>query len=114
MLSLCLAFSVHVGLPGDWNQIHPCVRYQDDAFIAGVFLNSEDAVSVYAGFELRRGDIFAELGAVTGYSGAEVLPFIRAGVELENGTRLFVAPAYAEGQAGAVFGMDIIFNKGDR
>jgi hypothetical protein len=107
MLSLCLAFSAHLSLPGDWNEVHPCIRFQEDAFIAGAFLNSEDRVSTYAGFELRSGDLFAEIGAVTGYSGADVLPFLRAGVELDSGVRLFVAPAYADGEIGAVLGVEM-------
>ena len=111
-LSLCLAFSAHIALPGDWNQIHPCIRFQEDAFIAGAFLNSEDRVSAYAGFELQRGAWFAEIGAVTGYSGADVLPFLRAGVDLNDRTRLFVAPAYANGETGAVLGIEFTF-KGD-
>lgn len=105
-LSLCLAFSTHVALPGNWNEVHPCIRYQQDAFIAGAFLNSEDRVSAYAGIELKRGTWFAEIGAVTGYSGADVLPFLRAGIELDNGARVFVAPAYASGEAGAVLGVE--------
>ena len=105
-ISLCLALSTHLALPGNWNEVHPCVRYQQDAFIAGAFLNSEDRVSAYAGIELRRSAWFADLGAVTGYSGADVLPFLRAGVELNSGARVFVAPAYANGEVGAVLGVE--------
>ena len=104
--SLCLALSAHLSLPGDWNEVHPCLRYQDGAFIAGAFLNSENQVSAYAGVELQQGATWLELGAVTGYSGADVLPFIRAGVDLSEQTRLFVAPAYANGEVGAVLGVE--------
>lgn len=110
-LSLYLAVSTHLSLPGNWNEVHPCVRYQQDAFIAGAFLNSEDRVSAYAGIELRRGAWFAEIGAVTGYSGADVLPFLRAGVELKNGARVFAAPAYANGEVGAVLGLEFSLRK---
>lgn len=105
--ALCLALSAHVSLPGEWNTVHPCVRVQQDAVFAGAYLNSEDRVSLYGGFELRGEKLFAELGAVTGYSGADVLPFLRAGVILNERTRLFVAPAYAYGEVGAVFGVEI-------
>lgn len=110
-LSICLALSTHLSLPGNWNDVHPCIRYQENAFIAGAFLNSEDRVSAYAGIELRRGAWFAEIGAVTGYSGADVLPFLRAGVELNNGARVFVAPAYANGEVGAVLGVEFSLGK---
>lgn len=110
-LSLCLALSTHIALPGEWNEVHPCIRYQQDAFVAGAFLNSEDRVSAYAGIELKRGAWFAEIGAVTGYSGAGVLPFLRAGVELKNGARVFVAPAYANGEVGAVLGLEVSMGK---
>jgi hypothetical protein len=108
-LALCIAVSAHISLPGEWNEVHPCVRLQDDAFIAGVFLNSEDRVSAYAGFGLRSGDLFAEVGAVTGYSGADVLPFLRVGLEADNGARFFIAPAYANGEVGVVLGAEFTF-----
>jgi len=110
-LSLCLAFSTHVALPGNWNEMHPCIRYQQDAFIAGAFLNSEDHISAYAGVELRRGKAFTEIGVVTGYSGADILPFLRAGIVLDNGSRIFVAPAYANGKVGAVLGVEFFVGK---
>jgi hypothetical protein len=112
-LTLCLAFSAHIALPGEWNEIHPCISYREDAFIAGAYLNSEGKVSAYAGVELRSDDLFMELGAVTGYSGADVLPFVRGGVEFENGNRLFVAPAYSDGEVGAVVGFEIPMTRGE-
>lgn len=96
-------------MPGEWNEVHPCIRYQRDSFIAGAFLNSESRVSAYAGFELKDGPIFAEIGVVTGYSGADVLPFLRAGIEIDDTKRLFVAPAYDKGQVGAVVGVEFKF-----
>jgi len=110
-LSFCLALSTHISLPGNWNEVHPCIRYQDKAFIAGAFLNSEDRISAYAGIELRRGRTFAEIGAVTGYSGADVLPFLRAGIVLDRGARIFVAPAYANDDTGGVLGVEFQFKR---
>ncbi|MGL5011817.1 MAG: hypothetical protein ACRC6I_18220 [Paracoccaceae bacterium] len=112
-IALCLAVSAHVALPGDWNEVHPCVRLQEDIFIAGAFLNSEDRISAYAGVELRSDNLFLELGAVTGYSGAEVLPFLRAGVITDKDVRIFVSPAYANGDIGAVLGVEFNLLKGN-
>lgn len=111
MLSLCLAISHHL-LAGEWNEVHPCIRYQDDAFIAGAFLNSESRVSLYAGMEFRAGQLFAEAGIAAGYSGGAIVPFVRGGVDIGKSTRLFVAPAYNvdSGEFGAVFGMELTFD----
>ena len=43
-LSLMLALSMHVGLEGNYNSIHPHARCQKDALISGVYYNSEDNV----------------------------------------------------------------------
>jgi len=107
MISLCLALSHHL-IAGDWNEIHPCVRLQHEQFIAGAFLNSENSVSAYAGVELTRGDFFLELGAATGYSAYPVVPFGRAGYEINDNARVFVAPAITtDGDVGAVVGVEM-------
>ena len=41
-LSLMLAISMHVGLTGDYNNIHPHARCQQDSLISGVYYNSEE------------------------------------------------------------------------
>ena len=48
----------------------------------------------------------AEVGAVTGYSGADVLPMLRLGYEITDNVLLFTAPAYADGRVGAVVGLE--------
>lgn len=108
-IALCLALSTHISLPGEWNEVHPCLRLRQDVFIAGVFLNSENTVSTYAGVELIYKKTFLELGVVTGYSDADVLPFIRAGIMLDENLKLFVAPAYTEDNVGAVLGVEYTF-----
>lgn len=99
MLKFCLAISAHIALPGDWNEIHPCVRYEQDSFIAGAYLNSENTISFYAGAEFPA-QLFSvpfnwELGLVTGYSSAPVVPFIRATYDINENSKLFIAPAFA-------------------
>lgn len=104
MLTSCLAISLHL-MPGEWNAIHPCIRYGDD-FAVGAYLNSESRVSAYASYTWRHDDWFLEAGAVTGYSGADVLPFARAGLD-HNGVKYFIAPGMADGVVGVVLGMEI-------
>ena len=43
-LSLMLALSMHIGLEGKYNSIHPHARCQKDALISGVYYNSEELV----------------------------------------------------------------------
>ena len=46
-LSLFVAFSMHVGLSGDYNQVHPHARCDMDTFMFGTYYNSEHRVSTY-------------------------------------------------------------------
>ena len=71
-LSLMLALSMHVGLEGNYNSIHPHARCQQDALISGVYYNSEDNISAYVGLEHNG----FELGLVTGYTYADVVPMM--------------------------------------
>jgi len=89
-LSLLVAMSMHIGLEGDYNSIHPHARCQIDNTITGAFYNSEESVSVYAGkeFEIDR-FVKLEVGLATGYSGGDIVPFMRY---TDRGW--FIAPAY--------------------
>ena len=89
-LSLMLAFSMHLGLEGNYNNIHPHARCQIDDTITGVFYNSEENISIYAGKEIDI-DKFVklELGLTTGYTGSDIVPFMRY---TDRGW--FIAPAH--------------------
>ena len=89
-LSFMLAVSMHIGLEGDYNNIHPHVRCTSNNLIRGVYYNSEDRISAYMGkeFELTENGKL-ELGLVTGYKSEDILPMIRYKV----GT-WFISPAY--------------------
>ena len=107
MLEIVLAFSHHM-LPGDWNEVHPGLRYESGVFMGAVYHNSEDDVSLAAGFIGRRGNLFAEVGAAPGYDGGTVVPFLRVGVDMDR-VRFFVAPAAnTDGDIGAVIGVETI------
>jgi len=89
-LGLFLALSMHIGLEGDYNNVHPHARCTVDNSIAGVYYNSEDRISAYVGkeFELTENGKL-ELGLVTGYKSEDILPMIR----YKAGT-WFISPAY--------------------
>ena len=97
-LSLMLAISMHVGLEGDYNAIHPHARCQVDNMISGVYYNSESNVSAYLGLEHEGW----ELGLVTGYTYSDVVPFIRY-----KKNNWFIAPAIeSNGRKGLVIGLE--------
>jgi len=111
MLEIVLALSTHF-LPGDWNEVHPGIRYEQSYFMGALFLNSEGNPSLAIGLtgevELTESfNIFGDIGGATGYSGGPVVPFARVGVEYNDRTRVFLAPAMnTDGDFGAVLGIE--------
>ena len=98
-LSLLFAVSLHVGLENKYNNLHPHARCQQDALISGVFYNSEERISSYIGLQHEGW----ELGLVTGYTYADVVPMIR--YKKDN---WFIAPALElNGNKGFVIGWEI-------
>ena len=91
-LILAIAATAHIGLSGDLTERHWHIRAQHDQFIAGAFLNSENNTSIYAGGRWMRENWFGEIGIVSGYEMAPVLPYFRAGYSWEH-VDLFVGPA---------------------
>lgn len=105
-LTAALALSMHMGLVGDYNETHPALKCDrdDTGLIAGVFLNSESRASVYGGIKFSDPapgrDLWVEAGIVTGYTSADVLPYVRLGLDLNDRTSLFVAPAIEAKRGG--------------
>jgi len=103
-LSLLMAVSMHIGLEGEYNSFHPHARCQIDNTLTGVFYNSEDSISFYAGkeFEIDR-FVRLEIGLATGYSAGDVVPFMRY---TDRGW--FIAPSYEydEKNIGLVLGYE--------
>ena len=98
-LSLLVAFSMHIGLEGDYNNIHPHARCTVDNTIAGVYYNSESKVSAYIGHKFGN----LEIGLATGYSSYDIVPIIRY---INNGW--FVSPAYeTSGNYGFTIGYEL-------
>ena len=97
-LSLMLAISMHVGLEGNYNAVHPHARCQVDNIISGVYYNSEEQVSAYVGVEYNG----LELGLVTGYTYNNILPMVRYKKD-----KWFIAPAIEKGgKKGLVIGIE--------
>ena len=106
-LEILVAITLHLGLEGDYNNIHPHGRCNIDNWIAGAYYNSEENVSVYAGKIIsnvdRNWDL--EIGLVTSYSGVDIAPMIRY---INDGW--FVAPAYeTSGNIGLTIGYEFKF-----
>ena len=106
MFELCFAISMHLGLGDGWNERHPCARYVAENFTVGAYLNSENTVSYYLSHTFEYERWMAEVGAVTGYSDAVVLPMLRMGYEITDNVLLFTSPAYADGLMGTVVGIE--------
>ena len=107
MIEIILAFTGHF-LPGEWNEVHPGIRYEQGSLMGAFFMNSEGNPSLALGYTGDAGPLFYEIGGATGYSGGPVVPFLRAGIEFER-FRFFVAPSVnTDGDFGAVIGVETI------
>lgn len=112
---LAIATTAHLGLAGEYNETHPSVQLRfDNGLMAGAYHNSEDTLSFYAGYRAEWKDFFAEVGGVSGYKYAEVIPYFRAGYEITDNLSIFAAPAMetdASGglTTGAVIGIEFSF-----
>ena len=113
MLSFCIALTTHLGVGDGWNEVHPCIRYEQDPWTIGAFLNSEDVVSIYASYTWQKNQWFFETGLATGYSGASIVPIIRGAVKIADNTILFISPAYEVNtkQVGFVLGIEYRLTK---
>lgn len=113
MITLALAFSHHINMNNEFNEIHPHIRYARDWFIAGAYLNSDGDVSTYVGGRWEYGRAFIEAGGAFGYEFAAVAPYMRVGYDLTDDIGVFAAPAYeiwaGEGNLGLVIGVEFTF-----
>ena len=93
-----VALSMHIGREGKYNNRHPHARGQQDSVISGVLQNSEERISSYVGLQHNG----FELGLVTGYTYADVVPMVR--YKKDN---WFIAPAIEkDGRKGFVIGLE--------
>ena len=113
-LLLGLALSTHLEFTGEYNQIHPQIRYEGESTSVGMYYNSEENLSVYASYLYEVGPVTAEFGIVTGYDALETLqPFGRLYHDMPSGTRLFYSPGgelQSDGTItnGHIFGIEFL------
>ena len=107
-----LAMTAHLGLAGEYNEIHPHIRYNNDNVIAGAFVNSIDNISLYAGRRFEHDNFGFELTATTGYLSL-IVPQVRGTYDVHNNVRLFVGNAVEKIQGkikpGAVVGIELLY-----
>ena len=102
---LSIAFSTHLGMAGEFNNIHPRVTYiTEKNYIIGAFYNSESQLGVFVGQQFNVSSITVETGLISGYSEAKIVPMVKA-----NYNGFFVAPGYANGDTGLVAGYEVKF-----
>lgn len=108
-LAAGLAFTLHMSSAGDPNEVHPFVELDHEGYSIGAYINSIDAMSFYATYTFEHGNWFLEVGGVTGYKRADVLPYGRVGYMLTDTVSLFAAPTvHADGSnLGALFGVEL-------
>lgn len=102
-LSLLLATSIHIGLAGNYNQLHPHVRCEikQDEYVStifGAYRNSESNTGYYFGKKIGN----VELGLVSGYSVQPIIPLIRF---TYNGW--FIMPALEADNRGILLGYEM-------
>ena len=108
LITLSIAFTIHAGIPLDYNQVHPHIRYTSDNFVAGVYYNSVRRTSAYVGkvYPINK-DTSVEVILATGYM-YPVVPNIK----VTYGS-FFIAPLIdtVEGKVntGIVVGTEIKF-----
>lgn len=115
LLEVLMAATDH-GVPGDFNERHPGLRYEfaDKPLMAAAYKNSEGkptfAFGLHGEKEIFDGvNIFGELGVATGYSAAPLVPMGRAGVEFNNDLRIFAFPAVNKtGDFGPGLGVEYV------
>ncbi len=97
-LSFFMAISLHLGLQGEYNSVHPHARCDLDSWMFGSYYNSEYKISNYIGKEFNG----LELGLVTGYQ-YDVVPMIRYKKDI-----WFIAPSYeVSGNTGMTIGVEV-------
>ena len=111
-LIFSIAVSTHLGLSGDFANIHPHLQYQtDNQYIAGIYHNSDKRASVYFGKRTSWKapydvipEVSIEYGIVHGYKEWDLAPMLKV-----NYGNLFIAPAATKDEVGIVAGYEVRF-----
>ena len=99
------ALSLHVGLAEEYNEVHPNVKVECGNYVSGLYYNSINNFSAYAGFRFDLSEnVSTEIGLVDGYDKADTIkPMIKL-----NYDNYFIMPTYEEssGRGGVVLGYE--------
>ena len=118
MWELLLALTDH-GVPGDFNERHPAIRYefQEAPLMGSLYKNSEGNPSLAFGLLGRHEltdslGLFGELGLATGYDAGPIVPMARGGLEIGDNFRVFAFPAMNKsGDFGPGVGFETILGR---
>jgi len=103
-LIFSIALSTHIGLSGDFANIHPHIQYQCDNYITGVYHNSDKRASPYVGKRTKYKALNIEYGIAHGYKTWDLVPMIKV-----NYDNVFVTPAATKDDVGIVTGIEVKF-----
>jgi hypothetical protein len=116
-LLIGLALSTHLSLAGDYNEIHPHVRLENEYIATGMYYNSIGNTSLYFGLHESLTDkISVEGGVVSGYdSFGSVIPYARIVYEVNDEVDMFITPTAEKRRntinTGVVIGFEFMFDK---
>jgi hypothetical protein len=88
----------HHFAPGEYRDHHPMIQIEHrQTWIGGVFLNSASRWSWYGGYRkyLPGQQVFAELGAATGY-GSMLSRSVRVGIKVNNNIDFLILPGFRD------------------
>lgn len=97
-----LALSLHVGLEGDYNEVHPYAMCETKDTVVGLYYNSLDRTSLFGAYKYELNEeLNLDVGIVTGYvEGYPVVPMVRLRYK-----DFFVMPAFEDERKGIVMGL---------
>ena len=104
-LIFSIAFSTHIGLSGDFANIHPHVQYQlPNAYITGIYHNSDKRAGIYFGKRATYKTLNIEYGLAHGYKNWDIAPMVKV-----NYGNFFIAPGATKDEIGIVSGIEVKF-----
>ena len=109
-LAYGLALTMHLGMEGDYNDIHPFIECQYNNIVTNAYYNSMEKTTLYLGYRKQYDNGWGwDLGLATGYN-ESVVPTGR--ITYNN---LFILPGVEwyddDYQVGVVIGMEIKLGK---
>ena len=100
-----IAVSTHLGLSGDFANVHPHVQYQlPNNYITGVYHKSDKRAGIYFEKLTTYKQLDIEYGLVHGYKEWDVAPMLKI-----NYGNVFIAPAATKDDVGVVTGIEVKF-----